>query len=124
LHYLIGRQLLDGATPGDLAKRLNVGSEVIEEGWAVSQKRLSQEINAKRSEPFRLLSVDELQANIGYCLRCLLDWRDCLQRIYISANVVVGESSGIAGEAAQGVGDAETEETSDEPQSDLHPASE
>jgi hypothetical protein len=123
LHYLVGRQLLDGATPGDLAKRLNVSSEVIEEGWAVSQKRLSQDLTAKRGEPFRLLSMDELQANIGHCLRRLLDWRERLRWVHISANAGVGES-GNSGEELQRVDDPEIDAISDEPQTDLHPETE
>lgn len=79
-HYHVGRLLLDGGDPVELAHRFGVDVAAIEESWRVCQEQLSLEWTGRRGESFRMVTVEELRAEISFSLQCLLSWREQLQR--------------------------------------------
>ena len=91
-HYQIGRLLLDGGEPAELAGRFGVDVAAIEESWRICQEQLSLEWTRRRGEPFRLLAAEELRSEISFCLQCLLTWREQLQRTVDTAPGVLLQS--------------------------------
>ena len=77
-YYLIGRLLLDGAAPADLAARFGIAREAVDEAWRVSSEQLSLDIAFRDSAPFRLRSFDELNQESRHCVRRLIEWRERL----------------------------------------------
>ena len=96
----LGRLVFDGADRLQIANRLDVSTDDVDDAWLFCRKQLSRHFADTAGVAYRLLDDQELKERSLDCLRLLLDWRESLllqQRFNGPETVEGDEPDGKAG---------------------------
>ncbi len=74
----LGRLVFDGADRLQIANRLDVSTDDVDDAWLFCRKQLSRHFADTAGVAYRLLDDQELKERSLDCLRLLLDWRESL----------------------------------------------
>ncbi len=74
----LGRLVFDGADRLQIANRLGLSTDAVDDAWLFCRQQLSRHFADAAGVAYRLLDDQELRERSVDCLRLLLDWRQSL----------------------------------------------
>lgn len=74
----LGRLVFDGADRSQIANRLGLSTDDVDDAWLFCRQVLSRHFADTAGVAYRLLDEQELRERSLDCLRLLLDWREAL----------------------------------------------
>ena len=74
----LGRLVFDGADRLQIANRLGLSTDDVDDAWFFCRQQLSRHFADPAGVAYRLLDDQELKKRSLDCLRLLLDWRESL----------------------------------------------
>ncbi len=89
----LGRLVFDGADRLQIANRLSLSTDDVDDAWLFCRQQLSRHFADTAGVAYRLLDNEELKERSLDCLRLLLDWRQSLllQQMFNGLETIEGE---------------------------------